>query len=77
MSSDLTGQTVELLQALIRNACVNDGTATSGHETRNSQLLQQFLGSTGLELQSSGPPRSGSRWWPASRAPTPPRPACA
>jgi acetylornithine deacetylase/succinyl-diaminopimelate desuccinylase-like protein len=55
MSSDLTGQTVELLQALIRNACVNDGTATSGHETRNSQLLQQFLGSTGLELQSFGP----------------------
>ena len=30
---DLTGQTVELLQARIRNRCVNDGTAESGHET--------------------------------------------
>ena len=55
MSSELTGQTVELLQTLIRNQCVNDGTATSGDETRNADVLRQFLGGTGLDLQQSGP----------------------
>ena len=40
MASDdaLTNQTVELLQALIRNACVNDGTPESGQEVRNADL---------------------------------------
>ena len=28
--NELTGQTVELLQTLIRNRCINDGTAGSG-----------------------------------------------
>jgi acetylornithine deacetylase/succinyl-diaminopimelate desuccinylase-like protein len=51
MSGALTGQTVELLQALIRNRCVNDGTAQSGHEVRNAGTLRQFLGSTGLDLE--------------------------
>jgi acetylornithine deacetylase/succinyl-diaminopimelate desuccinylase-like protein len=51
MSAHLTGQTVELLQALIRNRCVNDGTAQSGDEVRNADTLRQFLGSTGLDLQ--------------------------
>ncbi len=55
MSTELTGQTVELLQALIRNQCVNDGTATSGHETRNADVLRQFLGGTGLDLHQPGP----------------------
>ena len=31
------GPTTELLQAMIRNACVNDGTAESGHEWRSDQ----------------------------------------
>lgn len=47
----LTGQTVELLQAMIRNRCVNDGTAESGHETRNADLLADYLGSTGLDVE--------------------------
>jgi acetylornithine deacetylase/succinyl-diaminopimelate desuccinylase-like protein len=47
----LTDQTVELLQTLIRNRCVNDGTAESGDEVRNADTLRQFLGSTGLDLQ--------------------------
>jgi acetylornithine deacetylase/succinyl-diaminopimelate desuccinylase-like protein len=47
----LTGQTVELLQAMIRNRCVNDGTAESGEEVRNADTLRQFLGATGLDLQ--------------------------
>ena len=51
MSEQLTNQTVELLQTLIRNRCVNDGTAESGHEVRNADTLRQFLGSTGLDLQ--------------------------
>lgn len=51
----LTAETVELLQALIRTRCVNDGTAESGFETRNADILRQYLGSTGLDLQSFGP----------------------
>ncbi len=51
----LTGQTVELLQAMIRNACVNDGTAASGQEIRNSDVLRSFLGTTGLDLQTFEP----------------------
>jgi len=53
--NELTGQTVELLQTLIRNQCVNDGTSTSGNETRNAAVLRQFLGSTGLDLHQTGP----------------------
>ena len=33
------GPTTELLQSLIRNACVNDGTPDSGNEVRNAELL--------------------------------------
>jgi acetylornithine deacetylase/succinyl-diaminopimelate desuccinylase-like protein len=47
----LTGETTELLQAMIRNACVNDGSPDSGEETRNSDLLQTFLEGAGLETQ--------------------------
>ena len=46
-----TGDTVELLQAMIRNQCVNDGTETSGHETRSADLLEHFLAGTGLDVQ--------------------------
>src|SRR5262249_38340770 len=51
MTTNLTGQTTELLQALIRNACVNDGTADSGGETRNAELLHAYLTGAGLEVQ--------------------------
>ncbi|HSK22238.1 MAG TPA: M20/M25/M40 family metallo-hydrolase [Egicoccus sp.] len=44
----LTGQTVELLQHMIRNACVNDGSPSSGEETRNADLLSDYL--DGLEM---------------------------
>ena len=47
----LTSQTVEMLQALIRNACVNDGTTASGQETRNADLLETFLEGTGLDIE--------------------------
>ena len=54
-SEILTGETVELLQEMIRNRCVNDGTAESGFETRNAELLASFLGSTGLDIEQFEP----------------------
>ncbi len=49
--SDLTGDAVELLQALIRNACVNDGTVSSGQEGRSADLLQHFLEGSGIDVE--------------------------
>jgi acetylornithine deacetylase/succinyl-diaminopimelate desuccinylase-like protein len=46
----LTGETVELLQTLIRNECVNDGSPESGHESRNADVLQSFLEGAGLDV---------------------------
>ena len=42
----------ELLQTLIRNACVNDGTVESGGEIRSASVLENFLEGPGLELES-------------------------
>lgn len=38
---------VELLVALIRNACVNDGTPDSGHEVRSVATLAEYFGAEG------------------------------
>ncbi len=46
-----TGPTTELLQALIRNQCVNDGSPDSGDEVRNADLLQTYLEGGGLAVQ--------------------------
>ena len=51
MTSELTGETTQLLQELIRNACVNYGTPDSGEERRNADLLQTYLEGAGLEVQ--------------------------
>lgn len=48
-------ETVELLQGLIRNACVNDGSASSGQEARNAALLRSVLEGPGIELESYEP----------------------
>ncbi len=48
---DLTAPTVELLQTLIRNQCVNDGTPASGHETRNADVLQSHVEGAGVEVE--------------------------
>ena len=56
MASDLTGETVELLQTLIRNRCVNEGTAESGFETRNADVLQTYVEGAGVDIE---------RWEPA------------
>src|SRR5918993_2683222 len=44
------GPTTELLQSLIRNQCVNDGTPDSGDEVRNADLLQTYLEGSGLDV---------------------------
>ena len=55
MADNLTGQTVELLQTMIRNHCVNDGTAASGHEVRNADALDAFLEPTGITMERYEP----------------------
>jgi acetylornithine deacetylase/succinyl-diaminopimelate desuccinylase-like protein len=45
-----TGEVTELLQQLIRNACVNDGTASSGQEVRSADLLHAYLDGAGLDV---------------------------
>jgi acetylornithine deacetylase/succinyl-diaminopimelate desuccinylase-like protein len=55
MARDLTGDTVELLQTLIRNECVNDGSADSGNETRNADVLQAYVDRPGVEIERFGP----------------------
>lgn len=45
-----TAATVELLQQLIRNACVNDGTPASGEEVRNSDLLRTYIEGPGVDI---------------------------
>ncbi len=51
MANDFTGPTTELLQALIRNECVNDGKPDSGGEVRNSELLRDYLEGGGLAIE--------------------------
>jgi len=51
MSDAPTGQTVELLQQMIRNQCVNDGTVSSGQEVRTCDLLRTYLQGSGLDVE--------------------------
>lgn len=46
---------IPLLQELIRNRCVNDGSLESGDETRSARTLQTFLAEYGLETELIGP----------------------
>lgn len=48
---DREGECTELLQVLIRNACVNDGTIGSGNESRSADVLADFLEGPGVELE--------------------------
>ena len=50
-----SGEITELLQTLIRNECVNDGTAESGFEERSVATVRDYLGQPGLEFE----PRPG------------------
>ena len=51
MMERLTASTVDLLQTMIRNQCVNDGTAESGEEVRNADTLVNFLEGSGLDVE--------------------------
>lgn len=55
MPDTATGEVTELLQQLIRNRCVNDGTVESGHEARSATLLQGYLEGPGLDLETYEP----------------------
>ncbi len=47
----MSDEVVDLLQQLIRNACVNDGTAESGQEVRSADLLQTYLEGGGVDIE--------------------------
>jgi len=49
---DTTEEVTDLLQHLIRNECVNDGSATSGFESRSVDTLSQYLGTSGLDVET-------------------------
>ena len=53
--SALTRQAVDLLQVMIRNECVNDGSEDTGHESRNADVLRQVIEGTGLDVQTFEP----------------------
>jgi len=58
MSDGTAGQAeeaTELLQHLIRNACVNDGTVSSGQEVRNATLLEAYLDGSGVAMERYEP----------------------
>lgn len=48
----MSNATSELVQQLIRNECVNDGTKESGHETRNAQVLENLFNGHNLEVST-------------------------
>jgi acetylornithine deacetylase/succinyl-diaminopimelate desuccinylase-like protein len=55
MDRDADGEVIELLQQLIRNECVNDGSASSGNETRSVDVLKAILEGPGVDLETFEP----------------------
>ncbi|MEK7284705.1 MAG: M20/M25/M40 family metallo-hydrolase, partial [Chloroflexota bacterium] len=52
---NLTGEATDLLQHLIRNRCVNDGTPASGGEIRSVETLAAYLAGPGVEMRRFEP----------------------
>jgi acetylornithine deacetylase/succinyl-diaminopimelate desuccinylase-like protein len=50
-----TAEVTDLLQHLIRNACVNDGTRGSGNETRSADLLAGYFDGSGVDVERYEP----------------------
>lgn len=48
---DPTNEVADLLSHLIRNECVNDGSQESGHESRSVDVLAQYFGDSGLDVE--------------------------
>src|ERR1700752_2627292 len=44
-------EATELLRTLIRNACVNTGEASSGHEDRSVDALEDYFAGSGLSCE--------------------------
>jgi acetylornithine deacetylase/succinyl-diaminopimelate desuccinylase-like protein len=58
---DPTAEVTDVLQQLIRNACVNDGSDASGGEARSVEFLHGYLEGTGLDIETYEPtPGRGS-----------------
>jgi acetylornithine deacetylase/succinyl-diaminopimelate desuccinylase-like protein len=55
VAHDPTGQVTEVLQGLIRNACVNDGAVGSGQEAVSADLLSAYLEGPGLDMETYEP----------------------
>jgi acetylornithine deacetylase/succinyl-diaminopimelate desuccinylase-like protein len=53
--TEIVPEVTDLLQQLIRNACVNDGTQESGGEVRSVDLLASYLEGTGLDMERYEP----------------------
>lgn len=51
----LESEVTELLQLLIRNECVNDGSVESGGEVRSAELIRDYLDGSGVDLETYEP----------------------
>jgi len=56
-------EVVDLLQQMIRNECVNDGSDASGHETRTADLLMSELEGSGADFAIYERRPAGRRSW--------------
>jgi acetylornithine deacetylase/succinyl-diaminopimelate desuccinylase-like protein len=54
-TEDPTAEVTDLLQQMIRNACVNDGKVESGGEVRSVDLLDDYLGNSGFDVEHYEP----------------------
>lgn len=54
-SGDPTAEVTDLLQRLIRNACVNDGDPASGGEARSAELLRSVVARPGVDVEAFEP----------------------
>ena len=50
-----TDEVTDLLQQLIRNACVNDGTPGTGGESRSADLLADYLDGSAFDVERYEP----------------------
>jgi acetylornithine deacetylase/succinyl-diaminopimelate desuccinylase-like protein len=55
VSNNTTAEVTDLLQHLIRNACVNDGRPESGQEARSVDVLDGFLAGAGFDVERFEP----------------------
>ena len=69
-SPAMTAETIELLQTLIRNGCINDGTPSRASSTATPTPSTRSSATPGSTWSASSRPKAGRRSSPAWRAPT-------